>query len=141
MSRSLRYLFAFFSVLAMVFVSLSSDARAQGKQGEVVGDVKLIVQPTIRVGQKTRVRIEDLPDPGPQDWLVVVPAGSPVMSPMAPGDEKPLAYTLVSKPYLANGWEIGPIPPGVYEVRWLTTLYNSERKLEVGARAQFSVAR
>lgn len=113
-----------------------------GELGPVVGDGKITVQPSMRVGQKMVASFQDFPDPGDSDILVVVAAGAP--DGVTPGSqgEKPLAYTYASNRYtLENGWEIGPFAPGRYEVRWLTTLYNNQKKLEVGARAQFSVTR
>jgi hypothetical protein len=36
--------------------------------------------------------------------------------------------------------KFGPLAPGSYEVRWLTTLYNNQQKYQVGARTQFTVS-
>jgi hypothetical protein len=112
-----------------------------GELGPVVGDAKIIVRPSIRIGQKMTVRFQDMPDSADQDMLVVYPAGAPDAAPDKGGD-KPLANAYAANKYYVNsGWEIGPFAPGRYEVRWLTTLYNNEKTLEVGARAQFSVTR
>ena len=55
--------------------------------------------------------------------------------------EKPLDHTYAAARHPRQWLEVGPFAPGRYEVRWLTTLYNNQQRLEVGARAQFSVTR
>ncbi|BAT60005.1 hypothetical protein GJW-30_1_02540 [Variibacter gotjawalensis] len=117
-------------------------AQQQDELGPVVGDGKIRVAPQMRVGQKTTASFSDFPDPGEGDQLVVVSAGAPDNITSNSSGEKPLAYTYAGSRWIIdNGWEIGPFAPGRYEVRWLTQLYNNEKKLEVGARAQFSVRR
>jgi hypothetical protein len=71
------------------------------------------------------------------DELVVVEAGAP-----DDGSAQVLArgYT-ENELYREAGFEIGPFAPGTYEVRWMTTLYNNDGRLEVGARARFTVVR
>ena len=110
--------------------------------GPVVGDGKIVVRARqMRVGQKMAVSFQGFPETGESDLVQVVSAGAPDnVQPNSQG-EKPLAFSYLSKWMVDNGWEIGPFAPGLYEVRWMTTLYNNERKLEVGARAQFSVTR
>lgn len=123
------------------------QAQAQPQQqggtdlDPVVGDGKIIVHPSMRVGQKMVANFREFPDPGDSDQLVVVAAGAPDNVTASSQGEKPLSYTYVTRYFLDNGWEVGPFAPGRYEIRWLTTLYNNEKKLEVGARAQFSVRR
>ena len=110
--------------------------------GPVVGDGKIVVRAKqMRVGQKMAVSFQGFPETGDGDLVQVVSAGAPDnVQPNSTG-EKPLAFSYLSRWQVDNGWEIGPFAPGLYEIRWLTTLYNNERKLEVGARAQFSVTR
>src|SRR5262249_3945170 len=110
--------------------------------GPVVGDGKIVVRSRqMRVGQKMAVSFQGFPETGEGDLAQVVSAGAPDnVQPNSQG-EKPLAFTYLSRWQVDNGWEIGPFAPGLYEIRWLTMLYNNERKLEVGARAQFSVVR
>lgn len=121
------------------------QAPAQSPQeelGPVVGDGKIRVQPSMRVGQKMSASFSEFPDPGDGDQLVVVAAGAPDNVTSNSSGEKPLSFTYAGNHWIIdNGWEIGPFAPGRYEVRWLTSLYNNEKKLEVGARAQFSVRR
>jgi hypothetical protein len=127
----------------------SAPAQAQPQQqggqdelGPVVGDGKIRVQNSMRVGQKMTASFTDFPDPGDGDQLVVVAAGAPDNVTSNSSGEKPLSFTYANNRWIIdNGWEIGPFAPGRYEIRWLTTLYNNEKKLEVGARAQFSVRR
>jgi len=119
-----------------------AQQQQQDELGPVVGDGKIRVAPQMRVGQKTTASFSDFPDPGEGDQLVVVSAGAPDNITSNSSGEKPLAFTYAGSRWIIdNGWEIGPFAPGRYEVRWLTTLYNNEKKLEVGARAQFSVRR
>jgi hypothetical protein len=110
--------------------------------GRVVGDGKIVLRsPAMRVGQKMLMSFRDFPETGQGDVCVVVAGGAPdAVQPNSQG-EKPLAFTYLSKWQVENGWEAGPFAPGLYEVRWLTTLYNNESKYEVGARAQFTVTR
>jgi hypothetical protein len=68
---------------------------------------------------------------GELDELIVVPVGTP-----------DTAYNIGSsfRQNLAAGSDVvGPFPPGTYEARWLTMLYNNDRKMQVGARTQFTV--
>ena len=118
-------------------------AGQQGDLGPVVGDGKFVVQPpTIRVGQKATVKFVDFPEFSTQDKLVVVPAGVPdSMGTGFGAEDKPLAGVSASAYYISNGWQVGPFAPGVYELRWLTTLYNNENRLEVGARGRLTVTR
>ena len=110
--------------------------------GPVVGDGKIVLRAKqMRVGQKMAASFQGFPEVGEGDLVQVVAAGAPDnVQPNSQG-EKPLAFSYLSRWMVDNGWEIGPYAPGLYEVRWMTTLYNNERKLEVGARAQFSVTR
>jgi hypothetical protein len=110
--------------------------------GPVVGDGKIVVRARqMRVGQKMAMSFQGFPETGEGDLVQVVSAGAPDnVQPNSQG-EKPLAFSYLSRWMVDNGWEIGPFAPGLYEIRWMTTLYNNERKLEVGARAQFSVTR
>lgn len=134
---------------AQVRLPGAGGGQAQGQQppaqndlGPVVGDGKIVVRaPSMRVGQKMTMAFRDFPDTGEGDMIVVVSGGAPDnVQPNSQG-EKPLAYTYLNKWQIENGWEAGPFAPGLYEVRWLTTLYNNEKKYEVGARAQFTVTR
>jgi len=118
--------------------------QPQGGQelGPVVGDGRIIVRSRqMRVGQKMAVSFQGFPETGEGDLVQVVSAGAPDnVQPNSQG-EKPLAFSYLGRWTVDNGWEIGPFAPGLYEIRWLTTLYNNDRRLEVGARAQFSVVR
>ena len=118
-------------------------AGGQDESGAVVGDGKFVVQPsTIRVGQKATARFIDFPEFSTQDKLVVVPAGVPDSIGVGfGGEDKPLTNLSASAYYITNGWQVGPFAPGVYELRWLTTLYNNESRLEVGARGRLTVTR
>jgi hypothetical protein len=127
--------------------AMQTTGQGQNQQpapelGPVVGDGKIVVRAKqMRVGQKMAVSFQGFPETGEGDLVQVVSAGAPDnVQPNSTG-EKPLAFTYLSRYFVDNGWEIGPFAPGLYEIRWLTTLYNNERKLEVGARAQFSVTR
>lgn len=122
---------------------MQSQAPGQGQDlGPVVGDGKIIVRARqMRVGQKMSVSFQDFPETGQGDVVQVVAAGAPDNVQPSSSGEKPLAFTYLGKWQVENGWEIGPFAPGLYEIRWLTTLYNNESKHEVGARAQFSVTR
>jgi hypothetical protein len=126
---------------------MQTTGQAQNQQpaqelGPVVGDGKIVVRARqMRVGQKMAVSFQGFPEVGEGDIAQVVAAGAPDNVQPSSSGEKPLAFTYLGRYQVENGWEIGPFAPGLYEIRWLTTLYNNERKLEVGARAQFSVTR
>jgi hypothetical protein len=121
----------------------AQQGQPQGQDlGPVVGDGKIVVRARqMRVGQKMAVSFQDFPETGEGDLVQVVAAGAPDNVQPNSSGEKPLSFNYLGKWQVENGWEIGPFAPGLYEVRWLTTLYNNERKLEVGARSQFSVTR
>lgn len=122
----------------------TGQGQPQGEPelGPVVGDGKIIVRARqMRVGQRMAVSFQGFPEVGDGDVVQVVSAGAPDNVQPSSQGEKPLAFSYLTRWQIDNGWEIGPLAPGLYEVRWLTMLYNNERKLEVGARAQFSVTR
>lgn len=107
---------------------------------DVVSDAVISLSPqTIRVGETTKLTIEDMPEPSSSDQIIVVAAGAPDSVGVQSSDNV-LNWNYASM--LSYGpLEIGPFAPGSYEVRYLTTLYNNERRLEVGARAPLEVTR
>lgn len=150
-----RYLQAFprgaFAELAQLrIVQLSgttddSASRAAGNgvlanNSNDVGDAIITIDPpTFRVGDQARVTFTNMPNPGSSDIVIVVEAGAPENTGIA-GSDGVIAYQYAST-VRDSGMDIGPLAPGDYEIRWLTTLYNNERRLEVGSRAMLSVVR
>ena len=111
-------------------------------EDQPLSDASLSIEPAApRVGQSIKVRFADMPSPSSYDTAIIVAAGSPA-STGTTSDENVLKKTYVANQYyLDNGWEVGSLPPGSYEVRWLTSLYNTASRLEVGAKFAFQVAR
>ncbi|MCQ8783594.1 hypothetical protein [Mangrovibrevibacter kandeliae] len=107
-----------------------------------LSDATLTVTPAkARVGMKMKVYFADLPTPGSTDVSVVVPAGSPASAGTSAGDTPLATLYMYNETSFANGWEIGPFAPGSYEVRWLSTLYNNEKRFEIAAKTTFQVGR
>jgi hypothetical protein len=101
--------------------------------GPVVGKGIITATPNpAEVGDQITLTFANFPKSvGGFDELIVVPVGTP-----------DTAYNIGSsfRQNLAAGNDIvGPFAPGTYEARWLTTLYNNESKMQVGARTQFTV--
>jgi hypothetical protein len=101
--------------------------------GPVVGKGIITATPDpAEVGDEVTLTFANFPKSvGELDELIVVPAGTP-----------DTAYNIGSsfRQNLAAGSDkVGPFPPGTYEARWLTMLYNNDRKMQVGARTQFIV--
>lgn len=119
-----------------------ADIAAAPAAGGALSDAVISISPAApRVGDKLKVTFADMPNPSDYDTVVVVPAGSPDSTGMK-NTQEAIEWTYIANAqYLESGWNIGPIAPGAYEVRWLTTLYNNESRLEVGARAPFEVSR
>ena len=150
-----RYLQAFprgaFAELAQLrIVQLSEAARGSASRATEdgipagnstdVGDAVITIDPpTFRVGDQAHVTFTNMPNPGSMDTVIVVEAGAPENTGIA-GSEGVITYQYASS-VRDSGMDIGPLAPGDYEVRWLTTLYNNERRLEVGSRAALSVVR
>ena len=107
-----------------------------------LSDAKLSIEPsTPRVGQTIKVRFAEMPNPSTYDTVIIVAAGSP-MSTGTTISENVLKMTYIANQYtIDNGWEVGSLPPGAYEARWLTTLYNTQNHLELGAKFAFQVTR
>ncbi|MCK8783149.1 hypothetical protein M0638_01985 [Roseomonas sp. NAR14] len=106
--------------------------------GPVVGQgERIVVTPaTVRVGQRVTLRFENFPQAN-GDFIIVVPAGTPDLDPTDYGANRPLAREVF---YGAQrDTEVGPFAPGAYEARYMTTLYNNDRRFEVSARATFTV--
>jgi len=116
----------------------TADAPVAGPAlGPVVGKGIITVTPaTAEVGQQIMLTFANFPTPGSYDMIAIMPAGTPD----AASSTSPLAYSYINQNMLDNGYKVGPFAPGTYETRWLTTLYNNEKKVQVGARTQFSVS-
>jgi hypothetical protein len=113
------------------FVSASNADPAA--LGPVVGKGVITATPDpAEVGDKITLTFANFPKSvGGSDELIVVPVGTP-----------DTAYNIGSSftQNLAAGSDVvGPFAPGTYEARWLTTLYNNQNKMQVGARTQFTV--
>lgn len=92
-----------------------------------------------RVGQIIQFECLNFPDPLPSDKIVVVPVGSPEMDPSRdPADTKVVwgDYARNCKRTPSKG---GPFPPGRYEVRFMTGLYNIQHTYETKARSTLSI--
>jgi hypothetical protein len=115
---------------------------AAAPDDQPLSDAELSIEPAApRVGQSIKVRFADMPTPSSYDTVIVVAAGSPA-STGTTSDENVLKKTYIANQYyLDNGWEVGSLPPGRYEIRWMTSLYNTANRLEVGAKFAFQVAR
>lgn len=97
----------------------------------------------IRVGDQVTISIENMPTPYSYDIIVVVAAGSPDTTGTIGGNRDGVLSSeyAANLPSSGNAIVLGPFPPGRYEARWLTVLYNSENRLEVGSRVPFEVTR
>lgn len=106
--------------------------------GPVVGRAeRVMVAPAVaQVGQRLAVTLQNFPQPN-NDRLLVVTAGTPDTEQEQGRGGVLFQQSIYSVP--AQPIEIGPFAPGQYEVRYLTTLYNNERRYEVSARTAFSV--
>jgi hypothetical protein len=128
-SRSRLPLFGAMLACSMILaVAASADPL-----GPVVGKGIITATPSpAEVGDKVTLTFSNFPKSvGDLDELIVVPAGTPDS-----------AYNIGSsfKQNIAAGSDVvGPFAPGTYEARWLTMLYNNDRKMQVGARTQFTV--
>lgn len=97
----------------------------------------------IRVGDQVKISIDNMPTPAGYDIIIVVPAGSPDATGTIGGNRDGVLASEYAANLPQSGYAValGPFPPGKYEARWLTVLYNSESKLEVGSRVPFEVTR
>jgi hypothetical protein len=114
-----------------VFVSASNADPAA--LGPVVGKGIITATPNpAEVGGQITLTFANFPkEVGGYDELIVVPVGTP---------DSAHNFGSSFRRNLSDGNDIvGPFAPGTYEARWLTTLYNNESTLQVGARTQFTV--
>jgi hypothetical protein len=110
-----------------------AGAASADPLGPVVGRGIITATPSpAEVGDKVTLTFSNFPSAvGELDELIVVPVGTP-----------DTAYNIGSsfRQNIAAGSDVvGPFSPGTYEARWLTMLYNNDRKMQVGARTQFTV--
>jgi hypothetical protein len=107
---------------------------------------KIVVDPLVaHVGQQVTFTCQNINDPDPQypgyDRLVVVAAGTPDFDP----NRTQAGIRIIWEDYMSNIKRNGlvarggPFAPGRYEVRYYTTLYNNEHKLELRTKTPFSV--
>ena len=133
-----------------VIVCAALAALAPGLGGaalaaDVGGGEKVAIDPTQgRVGTRFTVTCIDFPEPGSGDVVYIVPAGTPDINPNASsaGQPKVLWRDYAQNCYRNNGnffEKAGPFAPGSYEVRYATTLYNNDGRVEVSTRTPFSV--
>lgn len=111
-------------------------AAAPPAGGAVVGKGIITATPSaIDVGEQVTFTFAKFPKPAGSDWIVVDPAGTPDSASLTANVGGNFAILVP----MDSGYKLGPFPPGSYEVRWLTTLYNTKSTLQVGARTPFSV--
>jgi hypothetical protein len=126
----LSFVGAMLACSAIFVTAANADPAALGP---VVGKGVITATPSpAEVGDQVTLTFANFPKTvGELDGLIVVPAGTPDS-----------AYNIGSsfRQNLAQGSDkVGPFAPGTYEARWLTMLYNNDRKMQVGARTQFTV--
>ena len=76
------------------------------------------------------------------DKLVVVHAGTPVMNPMLAVEQTKIFWSdsAYRCPYFNNTIpKVGPFAPGLYEVRYMSTLYTDDHSYQMKAMTAFSV--
>lgn len=119
-------------------------AAADANQGQADSDApSFTVTPTVaHVGQQFIVGCSSLPT-GPNsggDAIVAVQAGSPPANPnmLTQGVQK--EYVANCKSRNGDGTvKIGPLPPGQWEFRWMTSLYNLDGLLQTKATVNATV--
>jgi hypothetical protein len=95
-----------------------------------------------RVGQIFTIGCVNLPENSSQDVIIVVRAGSPVLPPGSPADQMRVltsAYSQNCKMSNNRLTGFGPYAPGNYEARFMSVLYNDDKKFEMKAKAAFTV--
>ena len=99
--------------------------------------------PAGRVGQRFTVACVNFPDltNAGYDKLVIVPAGSPVMSPLSDPQQSKVIWSDYARNCGLQAVQAGPFAPGAYEIRWMTTLYNNEptTRYDMKAMTAFTV--
>eukprot|EP01037_Dinobryon_pediforme_P005956 gene5956-6027_t len=100
-----------------------------------------VAPPAARVGQVISFNCSSLPQGGSYDKLVVVPAGTPEMSPNLGRDENKVLWAEYVANCKTSTPKGGPFAPGAYEVRWMTTLFNNDSptRFEMKAKTSFTV--
>ena len=139
-----------FAALARIRLKAAPQAQPEaqpqpGPDPEADADVPhfSVTPPTGRVGQTYTVDCGTLPEgAGSSDVIAVVPAGSPSLDSTPPL----LTPLIVFSQYTANCKSFnntlpgfGSLPPGRWEFRWMTTLYNTQRRLETKAKVDLVV--
>lgn len=102
-----------------------------------------VTPPAGRVGQRFTIACVNFPDltSANYDKLVVVPAGTPVMSPISDFQQSKILWSEYARNCGIQAVQAGPFAPGAYEVRWMTTLYNNDpvTRYELKAKAAFTI--
>jgi len=131
----------FRAVAVAVLLAYSGQASAADVgQSEKID----VTPPQGKVGTRFTFVCRDFPEPTQRDTVYVVPAGTPDIDPYS---SEAADVKVLWKDYAANCYRnkgrffstAGPFAPGNYEVRFLTTLYNNDNRLEVSTRTAFSV--
>lgn len=130
-------------------VFVSAAALALFLQSALAADVgqeeKLAVNPPEgRVGTRFDITCINFPEPTGRDLVFVVPAGTPDVDPESAQGRQ---IKVLWKDYAINCFrnngaffgKAGPFAPGAYEVRFMTTLYNNDNRMEVATRTAFTV--
>jgi hypothetical protein len=126
----------FVAVAAARIKEYGNGAGAPPAGGAVVGKGIITATPSaVDVGEQVTFTFSKFPKPSGNDWIVVDPAGTPDTASLSSNVGGSFAIMVP----MDSGYKLGPFPPGSYEVRWLTTLYNTKTLLQVGARTPFSV--
>ena len=120
--------------------NVGSAPAADVGQGETI----VVIPPQGKVGTRFNFVCKDFPEPANRDSVYVVTAGSPDIDPdaVAAPDVKVLWKDYAASCYRNNGRffnSAGPFAPGNYEVRFATTLYNNDNRIEISTRTPFSV--
>lgn len=106
--------------------------------------VEITIQPEApKLGDSITAMATNVPQSTSSDMFIVVPAGSPDTAGISNSQGVLNSIYSSNQYYLDNGWVVGQLAPGAYEIRWLTALYNNDqpRRLELAARTEFEVSR
>lgn len=128
-----------------------TQAAAPDDEGDSPDNtVSFTIEPTrARLGQPVTITPVNLPQGTVgRDLIIVVHAGAPDSTGLTSTGGSNPAGGIFDSQYASNfntarngqpSYQAGPFAPGRYEVRWLTTLFNNDNRLELKARAPFSV--
>ena len=99
-----------------------------------------VTPPVVHVGQRFTVDCSTLPSGGRFDTIIAVPAGSPPNQAQGMTQGIQMEYLANCQAGNNNGtFLLGPLPPGRWEFRWMTSLYNLDNRSEMKAKVDVVV--